>query len=158
MAGLCGCTRKPARFRPLTPARTRRTSSPGPRCFTTTQTNPDRAPLASRQPVRQTSSEGLRVEIAPDRERVTVRAEGEIDLATIAEVERPVLELLDSGFGHVVVDMRAVTFMDSSGIRLLIGAHRQAVDRGASLSIVVGGSRIRKTLELSGAIDYLGVS
>jgi anti-anti-sigma factor len=108
--------------------------------------------------VRQTSSEGLRVDIAPDRERVTVRAEGEIDLATIAEVERPVLELLDSGFGDVVIDMRAVTFMDSSGIRLLIGAHQQAVDRGASLSIVVGGSRIRKTLELSGAIDYLGVS
>lgn len=108
--------------------------------------------------MRQTSFEGLRVGIAPDRERVTVRAEGEIDLATVAEMERPVLELLDSGFGHVVIDMRAVTFMDSSGIRVLIGAHQRALERGASLSIIVGGSRIRQTLELSGAIDYLGVS
>jgi anti-anti-sigma factor len=108
--------------------------------------------------VRQTSSGGLQVEVAPARERVTVRAEGEIDLATAAELEEPVLELLDRGFGHVVIDMRAVTFMDSSGIRVLITAHQHALDRGASLSIVVGTSRVRQTLELSGAIDYLGVS
>ena len=104
------------------------------------------------------SSEGLRVDIAPDRERVTVRAVGEIDLATAADLEDPLSELLDRGFGHVVLDLQGVTFMDSSGVRVLISAHQHAEVLGAALSIVVGMSRIRQTLELSGAIDYLGVS
>jgi anti-anti-sigma factor len=51
-----------------------------------------------------------------------------------------------------------VKFMDSSGIRVLITTHQHAEALGASLSILVGTSRIRQTLELSGAIEYLGVS
>lgn len=108
--------------------------------------------------VRHPSSEDFRVDITPDRERVTVRAVGEIDLATADELERPMLELFDSGFEDVVLDLRDVTFMDSSGIRVLITTHQHAKDRGAGLSIVVGTSRVRQTLELSGAIDYLEVS
>ena len=108
--------------------------------------------------MRNTTDEGLRVEIAPDRERVTVRVVGEIDLATAPEIERPVVELLDSGFEHVVLDLHGVTFMDSSGIRVLISTHQHAEARGARLSITIGTSRIRQTLELSGAFDYLAVS
>jgi anti-sigma B factor antagonist len=108
--------------------------------------------------VRQTSYEGLHVDIAPDRERVTVRADGEIDLATAPAIEGPLLELLDSGFRDVVLDLQEVRFMDSSGIRVLISVHQRAEALGGSLSVVLGTSRIRQTLELSGAIDYLGVS
>ena len=108
--------------------------------------------------MRHTRHEGLRVDIAPDHERVTVRAVGEIDLASVPQLEQPLVELLDSGFGQIVLDLRDVTFMDSSGVRVLITAHQLAQDRGANLSIVVGTSRVRRTLELSGAIDYLGVS
>ena len=108
--------------------------------------------------MRQTRSEDLRVELAPDRDRVTVRVSGEIDIATAGEVEKPLLELFDSGFDQVVLDLREVTFMDSSGIRVLIGAHQHAEARDATLSIVVGAARIRQALELSGAIDYLGIS
>jgi anti-anti-sigma factor len=71
--------------------------------------------------------------------------------------EKPLLELFDSGFRDVVVDLHDVAFMDSSGIRVLITAHQHAEKLGGRLSIVVGASRIRQTLELSGAIDYLGV-
>ena len=108
--------------------------------------------------MRQIVHEGFSVELAPDRERVTMHVVGEIDLATADEVEMPLLELFDSGFAHVVVDLRDVSFMDSSGIRVLITAHQHAENLGGRLSIVVGASRIRQTLELSGAIDYLGVS
>ena len=87
-----------------------------------------------------------------------MRVFGEIDLATAGAVQEPLVELLDSGFCHVALDLRKVTFMDSSGIRLLISAHHQAEELGATLSIVVGTARIRQALELSGAMDYLGVS
>jgi anti-sigma B factor antagonist len=108
--------------------------------------------------VRYRNPDGLRVDLAPDRERVTVHVAGEIDLATADDLERPLVELLDSGFEQVILDLREVTFMDSSGIRVLIGGHQHAERLGATLSIEVGASPIRQTLELSGAIDYLAVS
>jgi anti-sigma B factor antagonist len=108
--------------------------------------------------VRHTTPEDFRVHITPDREQVIVRAVGEVDLSTANEIEGPVVELLNSGFEQVILDLREVTFMDSSGIRVLISGHQHAEVRGARLSIIVGTSRIRQTLELSGAIDYLEVS
>jgi anti-sigma B factor antagonist len=73
-------------------------------------------------------------------------------------MEGPLLELLDSGFETVVVDLREVSFLDSSGIGVLSSSHRYAQDRGARLAIVVGTSRSREVLELSGAIEQLDVS
>lgn len=104
------------------------------------------------------SPHGFRVELKPDRERVTVRVLGEVDLATAGEMEGPLLELLDSGFETVVVDLREVSFLDSSGIGVLSSSHQYAQDRGARLAIVVGTSRSREVLELSGAIEQLDVS
>jgi anti-anti-sigma factor len=58
----------------------------------------------------------------------------------------------------VVLDLRGVTFIDSSGIHVLIRSHRHAESRGAHLSTVVGGAPCRAVLEMSGAIDYLDVA
>jgi len=103
-------------------------------------------------------SDGFRVELAPDRERVIVRVMGELDLATADDVERPLIELLDSGFGSVVIDLRGVTFLDSSGIHVLMRSHRHAEELGACLWTVVGASRSREVLELTGAIKHLNVA
>ena len=97
------------------------------------------------------------MEVEPNRERVTVRPIGEVDLATADEVEQPLLELLDQGFGHVVVDLRRVTFLDSSGIRALVTGHRRAEEMGARLSVKLGGPGSRLALETSGVLNYLEV-
>jgi anti-sigma B factor antagonist len=114
--------------------------------------------LAFGEAVFVDSPHGFQVELKPDRERVTVRVLGEVDLATAGDVECPIRELLDSGFETVVVDLREVSFLDSSGIGVLISSHRYAQERGARLSIVVGRSRSREVMELSGVIDHLDVS
>jgi anti-anti-sigma factor len=114
--------------------------------------------VSLRPAVRQVGSDRFRVEFAPDRERVVVRVLGEIDLITAGDLERPLLELLASGFEAVVLDLREVSFLDSSGIRVLITAHQCAEERGGHLSSVVGTSPGRGALELSGAVDHLDVS
>lgn len=58
----------------------------------------------------------------------------------------------------MVLDLREISFLDSSGIRVLITINQYAEDRGAHLSIVIGTSPSRRVLELSGAIDHLDVS
>jgi anti-sigma B factor antagonist len=108
--------------------------------------------------VSLSSSNGFRIAVEPDRERITLHVVGEIDIATAGDMEDPLLDLLDSGFETIVLDLREVTFLDSSGIRVLINSHQYAQERAARLSILVGTSRSREVLELSGAIDHLDIS
>ena len=58
---------------------------------------------------------------------------GELDLATAPELER-LLE--ERGGDEVVVDLRALEFMDSSGVRVLVAGHALAGREGGRLAIV----------------------
>lgn len=78
-----------------------------------------------------------------------VSADGEVDLATSPRLRTALLEAIEA-HPSVLVDLRAVTFMDSTGIATLLAAAEAARRRGATL--VVDPSRtVRKVLELVGA-------
>lgn len=97
----------------------------------------------------------FRVEVKPDRDRMLVSPAGEVDLATADTLESRIVDLLQAGFARVVVDLRAVTFIDSTGIRALLNAHRRARESGGSVSIILGGPATRRPLEIVGVTDYL---
>jgi anti-anti-sigma factor len=58
----------------------------------------------------------------------------------------------------VIVDLRRVPFLDSTGIRALVSYHYQAVARPASMSIIVGTPAVKRVLSLTGVIDLLTVT
>jgi anti-sigma B factor antagonist len=97
------------------------------------------------------------LEIRPDRDRVIVCPSGDVDLANAGNVEETIVELLERGFASVVVDLRGVTFLDSSGIRALIVAHNRAHELGARMPIILGGRCTRRPLEITGVLGYLDV-
>lgn len=76
---------------------------------------------------------------------------GELDLATAAQLEEPVLAALDEG-RSVVIDLRELAFMDSSGVRVLIAAHGRAGDGGVRLALVrpPDGGPVARILEIAG--------
>src|SRR3954466_1116720 len=87
-----------------------------------------------------------------DREgRALLTLRGELDLATAPELEGLVNERLDAG-KDVVVDLRGLEFMDSSGIRVLVAAHARAARTGTRLFIVrpARGSAVAKIVEVAG--------
>ena len=96
---------------------------------------------------------------AADRDgRAHLTLRGELDLATAPELEQLVNESLDAG-NEVVVDLRALEFMDSSGIRVLVAAHARAARVGARLFIVrpASGSAVAKIVEVSGLDGELNI-
>jgi anti-sigma B factor antagonist len=96
---------------------------------------------------------------AGDRDgRAYLTLRGELDLATAPELEQLVNESLDAG-NEVVVDLRALEFMDSSGIRVLVAAHARAARVGARLFIVrpASGSAVAKIVEVSGLDGELNI-
>jgi anti-sigma B factor antagonist len=109
--------------------------------------------------VKDTSPLGLRCEVEPDRERVVVRPVGEIDLATVGVVEAPLAELWTTGFAEIVLDLRWVSFMDSTGLRLIIRRCQMAEEDGKALRVDVDeASQVHRLLELTGLLDLLPIT
>jgi anti-anti-sigma factor len=84
---------------------------------------------------------------------VTVTISGEIDIATC----RAMRDALATGPGpaHLEVDMSAVTFMDASGIGVLLAARQQAVDAGGSLTLRAPSRAVRRLTGVLGLDEVL---
>ena len=92
--------------------------------------------------------------------RVHVVPRGELDLATAPELEQRLLERLRSATGQaVVLDLRELTFMDSTGVRTIVAAHQIAKDEEVDLRLVrpASGSAVSRVIEISGIDSALGL-
>jgi len=84
---------------------------------------------------------------------VTVIISGEIDIATC----RAMRDAMATGLGpaHLEVDMSAVTFIDASGIGVLLAARRLAVDAGGSLTLRAPSWAVRRLTGVLGLDEVL---
>jgi anti-anti-sigma factor len=86
--------------------------------------------------------------------RTTVAVAGEIDIATAGELSRAVRSGLATG--AVLIDLRGVTFMDSSGVRALNAALRESAEQGRDLRMSVGTHpNVVQVLEMTGMLGLL---
>ena len=74
---------------------------------------------------------------------------GELDIATAPRLEEEVQRLEADGHELIVIDLRGLEFMDSSGLRALLAADTRARERGARLVIVRGHERIQRVLRIT---------
>ena len=63
-----------------------------------------------------------------------VRADGELDVSTASQLRQTITTAFDEGGGKVIVDLTAVTFMDSTTLGVLIGAHNRVRETGGALA------------------------
>jgi anti-sigma B factor antagonist len=85
---------------------------------------------------------------------LTLAGHGEIDFATLdtltAELDKASREDIDD----VIVDLSKVTYIDSSGLGVLVGAHRRLKSEGRSLVLRVADAEMIKLLSITG-LDQL---
>ena len=75
---------------------------------------------------------------------------GEIDLATAGQLREGLEQAESSAPGALVVDLRAVEFIDSTGIGELVGCHRRCRESDRALAFVVPEGTIAKILRVTG--------
>lgn len=82
---------------------------------------------------------------------------GELDIATAPELREQLasVEVLDAPRVHV--DLKQVTFLDSSTIGLLATTCKRIRAAGGSFSITCGEGHVRRVFEVSGLIDYFEI-
>ena len=85
-----------------------------------------------------------------DDDTHVVSVTGEIDLFTAPEFKQRMSAPIDEGRSNLVVDLSRTTFIDSSSLGVLIGAHRRLKLRGGSLVVVCDDEAIAKTFKITG--------
>jgi anti-sigma B factor antagonist len=82
-----------------------------------------------------------------------VSVAGDIDLETAAQLGDEALRAAQQDSAHVVLDLGGVTFMDSSGLKVLISIQRRAELAGGSLSLVDVPRPVSRVLSVTGLAE-----
>lgn len=80
---------------------------------------------------------------------------GELDLANAATLQAQLDELRGAGFQHVMLDLRELTFIDSSAVRLILREDRLARSAGRRFSLIKGPPAVQGVLDVCGVLDRL---
>ncbi|HEY2475027.1 MAG TPA: STAS domain-containing protein [Candidatus Cybelea sp.] len=93
---------------------------------------------------------------AEDSGELVFRFRGSMDIATSPTARGALSEAIDGGANKLIVDMRQLEFLDSTGLGVLIGAHRRAAENGGSLRLIVSDGPILRLLNITGLISVFG--
>jgi anti-sigma B factor antagonist len=80
---------------------------------------------------------------------VVVQVAGEIDVYTAASLREKLADLIDADHTDVVVDLTGVTFMDSTGLGVLVGALKKVRGYGGRLQLVIDQEKVIKVFRIT---------
>ena len=99
----------------------------------------------------------LRVDVEDRGDHAVVTAAGEIDAATADSLATAVSGALADGYPKVLADFAGVTFIDSTGLGVLVKSHRRAGAAGAAFAVVHPTAKTRKLIGVLGLDELLRI-
>jgi anti-anti-sigma factor len=97
----------------------------------------------------------FRVEVRNADDTTVISVSGELDLASSPALDEELERVAQSEAQVVVVDLRNLEFMDSTGLSVLVRAHQRAEENGRRLGLVNGSQQVQRLLTLTGVADRL---
>jgi anti-sigma B factor antagonist len=88
---------------------------------------------------------------------VVLTVEGELDIATAPELRGRFNAAVDAGVSRLVVDLRAVSFLDSVALATLLNARRRMGENGRLAVVVAADSYVRLIFEVAGMPQCLDI-
>src|SRR4051812_18413103 len=107
--------------------------------------------------VRAVSSSPFEVTIEERDGAVHVALSGELDISTAQQLEDDLRRVEAERPELIVLDLRELAFMDSTGLRLLILADQRAKEEGRRLAIGRGNEMIQRVLHVTRLDERLEV-
>ncbi len=108
-------------------------------------------PIASRPQVQS----NFNVETHDGSQAVVIEVRGELDLASSPALEHELERGAAAKAAVVIVDLRELEFMDSTGLSVLVRAHQRATENGQRFGVVKGPQQVQRLLSLTGVADRL---
>ena len=85
-----------------------------------------------------------------DGRAAIIAVSGELDLASSPSLEAELERILGTDFEQLVLDLRGLEFMDSTGLSIIVKAHQQLTQDGRTLYLVRGPQQVQRLLDLTG--------
>lgn len=99
----------------------------------------------------------MQLELTRDQGRLTARLIGELDHHAAAPIRQQIdAAALSCRCNHLILDLSRLTFMDSSGIGLIMGRYRMMTAAGGTLRVENASERVEQMIRLAG-LDRLPI-
>lgn len=92
----------------------------------------------------------MQIATTPGTDRYVITVSGEVDLATSPDLDAAIIAALDSGAGSLVVDLTDVSFMDSSGLGVIVRGLKRCREADKDLDLVITNERVLKVFGITG--------
>jgi anti-sigma B factor antagonist len=89
------------------------------------------------------------VEHRAEKDLTVVTISGEIDVFTSPRLREELLDIIEGGSPHLVIDLGEVTFLDSTGLGVLVGIYHRLRARDGSMSFVGVNDRVRRVFHVT---------
>ena len=99
----------------------------------------------------------LDVDATVDGSKATVAIRGELDVYTAPKLRGRLHELLDEGVSEITLDLADLSFIDSSGLGVIVGALKRLRERDGNLVLRAPSRSTSKVLEITGLSRILDV-
>jgi anti-sigma B factor antagonist len=93
------------------------------------------------------------IEVRHEARGTVVTVSGELDVASSQLLERELAKLQTASM--VIIDLRALTFVDSTGLGVLVRAHQRAQEEDRCVGLVRGNGQVSRLLTLTGLDEQL---
>jgi anti-anti-sigma factor len=87
--------------------------------------------------------------------RHRLRLVGELDIASAPALEATIEGICTASVRAITLDLRDLTFIDSSGLRAIISASKQCEKRASEFRLIPGQPQVQRLFELTGLLDRL---
>lgn len=99
----------------------------------------------------------LETQIRAESHLAFIDVSGEIDLYTAPQFKRALADTIDDGHRHIVVNLKQVSYMDSSGFGTLLGATKRVRPEGGSVNLVGCNDAIHRMLRITRLNTVFGI-
>ena len=103
------------------------------------------------------AQEHLSVDARREQDRVVLRLEGELDLASSPVLERALEGPEIAETPLLVLDLDGLRFVDSTGLRIILLAHESARGRGQEFAITPGSPQVQRLLSITSVAEHMRV-
>ena len=91
----------------------------------------------------------LELETHDQEGAVRLALTGELDISSAPRVEEELERLESASPGLLVLDLRGLVFMDSTGLRLIVSADARAREQGRRLAVVRGPEAVQRIFRVT---------
>lgn len=99
----------------------------------------------------------LLIDVSRAGERVVLRLDGELDLASVPQLEDAVESALVDGATEIVLDLRGLEFVDSTGLRAILAQDKRSVELGQTFALVRGPEQVQRLMHMTGVDGHLKI-